>query len=97
MSVGWVVRLCRSWLSSGKTIQISDGRNLNGTIHLQNKYLTGIRNTCKQKTKTFHNVSLNASLCNGTGMTNTMTSSPKPPPRALWRLAIAVAVRESAG
>ena len=32
-TVGWVARLCRSWLSPGKATQISHGRSPNGTIH----------------------------------------------------------------
>ena len=32
--VGWVARLCRSWLSPGKATRISDGRNPTGTILL---------------------------------------------------------------
>ena len=33
-TVGWVARLCRSWLSPGKAPQISHGRNPIGTIRL---------------------------------------------------------------
>ena len=32
-TVGWVVRLCRSWLSPGSATRISHGRNPIGTIH----------------------------------------------------------------
>ena len=31
-TVGWVARLCRSWLSPGKATRIPPGRNPNGTI-----------------------------------------------------------------
>ena len=31
-TVGWVARLCRSWLSPGKATRISHGRNSNGTM-----------------------------------------------------------------
>ena len=31
-TVGWVTRLCRSWLSPGKATRISHGRNPTGTI-----------------------------------------------------------------
>ena len=34
LTVGWVARLCRSWLSPGKATRISHGRNPNGTIQL---------------------------------------------------------------
>ena len=33
-SVGWEARLCRCWLSPGKTTRISLGTDLNGTINL---------------------------------------------------------------
>ena len=33
-TVGWVARLCCSWLSPGKATQISHGRNPMGTIKL---------------------------------------------------------------
>ena len=33
-TVGWVVRLCNSWLSPGKATRISHGRNPTGTIQL---------------------------------------------------------------
>ena len=33
-TIGWVVRLCCSWLSLGKATQISYGRNAIGTIQL---------------------------------------------------------------
>ena len=33
-TVGWVARLCRSWLSPGKATRISHGRNSTGTIQL---------------------------------------------------------------
>ena len=36
-TVGWVARLCRSWLSPGKATRISHGRNSNGTIQLLKK------------------------------------------------------------
>ena len=36
-TVGWVARLCRSWLSPGKATRISYWRNHNGTIQLLNK------------------------------------------------------------
>ena len=37
-TVGWVARLCRSWLSPGKATRISHGRNPNGTMQsLQKK------------------------------------------------------------
>ena len=36
-TVGWVARLCRSWLFPGKTTRISYGRNPIGTILLKKK------------------------------------------------------------
>ena len=33
-TVGWVARLCRSWLFPGKATRISHGRNPIGTIQL---------------------------------------------------------------
>ena len=34
-TLGWVARLCRSWLSPGKVTRISDGKNPIGTIRLK--------------------------------------------------------------
>ena len=34
-ALGWVARLCRSWLSPGKVTRISDGKNPIGTIRLK--------------------------------------------------------------
>ena len=34
-TVGWLARLCRSWLSSGRATRFSHGRNPNGTIQFQ--------------------------------------------------------------
>ena len=36
-TVGWVARLCRSWLSPGKATGISHGRNPRGTIQKKKK------------------------------------------------------------
>ena len=36
-TVGWVARLCRSWLSLWKEARISQGRNANQTIQLSEK------------------------------------------------------------
>ena len=36
-TVGWVARLCRSWLSPGKATRISHGRNPAGTIQFDFK------------------------------------------------------------
>ena len=33
-AIGWVARLCRSWLSPGKATRICHGRNLSGTVQL---------------------------------------------------------------
>ena len=33
-TIGWVARLCSSWLSPGKATRISHGRNPNGTMQL---------------------------------------------------------------
>ena len=36
-TVGWVARLCHSWLSPGRSTRISHKRNTNGTIQLLKK------------------------------------------------------------
>ena len=43
-TIGLIARLCRSWLSLGKAIRISYGRNPNGTIQLERNHCSFILN-----------------------------------------------------